>query len=272
MIHGKSCLIISATSDIGEGILVKFIENGVKSVFIHGRNKSHLEKLSLECSKHNIYCKAYECDLCDKEQIKQLKNQISTELNDNLDIFVFCAGSCGDMDPISFINMESDFSKVMQLNFSSCVDIFEFVIPYMSKNSSAVFITSTNTFVPLECGSAYCSSKCALKEYMLSKALELGERGIRVNTVAPGLVATKLHNPYFENQEELDTFFQKSSEEHPLGRIASIECVANSVMFLCSNLSSDITGTEMVIDCGETLAISQIKPDLNEEEEEEEEN
>lgn len=260
MLKEKTCFIISATSDIGEAIAYKFAKAGVSILYLHGRNQFHLEKISNECSKYGSKCFIFNCDLCESSQVCKMKNQISqTMSNDkiNLDIFVFCAGGLGDMDPISFLRIEQDFLKIFQLNFLSCVDLFDFLTPKFSSNSSAVFITSTNTFVPLECGSSYCTSKCAFKEFMKSKAIELGIKGIRVNSIAPGIVETKLHNQYFENKEELVNFFDKCKKEHPLGRIATCDGIANTAMFLCSDLACDITGSETVIDCGETLTIKE---------------
>lgn len=272
MMKNKSGFIISATSDIGEKIAIKFAQSGISTLYLHGRDKTHLTNIASECSKLGVKCSIFNYDLVDENQLQLMKDQLNNEiLNETkLDYFVFCAGCCGDMDPIAFLRMEEDFLKVMKLNFLSCVDLFEFLIPKFSDNSSSIFITSTNTFIPLECGSAYSCSKCALKEYMESKALELGSKGIRVNSIAPGLVATKLHNQYFESEEELQEFFDKCKNEHPLGRIATVDGIANAALFLCSDLSNDITGTETVIDCGETLAIRD-KPgsDSNSEYEEE---
>lgn len=257
MLKGKSCLIISATSDIGEAIAYKFAKSGVSSLYLHGRDKKNLEKITTECSKHVSECFSFNCDLCDSDQISKMKSDINQLINstNQIDTFIFCAGGLGDMDPISFLKIEQDFLRIMQLNFLSCVDLFEFITPKLSTNSSAVFITSTNTFIPLECGSSYCTSKSALKEFMKSKAIELGVKGIRVNSIAPGIVETKMHNQYFENKEEIEDFFEKCKKEHPLGRIATCEGIANAAMFLCSDLACDITGSEMVIDCGETLTI-----------------
>ncbi|OHT10713.1 oxidoreductase, short chain dehydrogenase/reductase family protein [Tritrichomonas foetus] len=275
MLKGKNCVIIGATSDIGEAISLKFSQLEANILLIHGRNQANLSKIENDIISNGVKCKSFSGDLCNSEQINQLKDKIEETIKNDqilIDIFVFCPGCCGEMDPVGFIRMETDFLRVMQLNFTSCVDLFESFIPFFSSQSSAVFITSTNTFIPMECGSAYCSSKAALKEYMKNKAIELGPKGIRVNTVAPGLVETKFHNQYFESKEDFNAFFEKAKNEHPLGRIATSNGVANSVMFLCSDLSSEITGTELVIDCGESLSIPKIKNEESEEEEEEESN
>lgn len=271
MLKGKSCLILSATSDIGEAIAYKFAKSGVSTLYLHGRNEKNLEKITDECAKYSPKCVPFICDLCNSDQISKMKDDINKIITSELDIFIFCSGGLGDMDPISFLKIEQDFLKVMQLNFLSCVDLFEFIIPKLSSNSSAVFITSTNTFIPLECGSSYCTSKSALKEFMKSKAVELGIKGTRVNSIAPGIVETKMHDQYFENKEEIDEFFEKCKKEHPLGRIATCEGIANTAMFLCSDLACDITGSETVIDCGETLTIRDKNGDDENEEEEDNE-
>ena len=123
----------------------------------------------------------------------------------------------------------------------------------MNKNGSIVFITSFNSFRPDGSYSAYCSSKAALTMFMKCAAIDLGKRGIRVNSVAPGLVDTPFHDKIFESKEQKEEVFQKTKSMNPNGRIPSADGIANAVLFLSSNLAEDITGHEQIVDCGGML-------------------
>lgn len=265
MLTGKTALIIGATADIGEAIVRKFADEKVGKLILHGRNTARLTQLA-KCFE-GIDVELITAELCNSTEFATLKAKLK-ELP-KIDIFVYTPGICGEMDPIGFLRF-NDFTNVVWINFTACVELFETCILRMQSGSVAVFITSTNSRDALTCGSAYCTTKCSLKMYMQSKALELGPRGIRVNTVAPGLVGTKFHKPYFEKEAEMQEFFEENVTGHALGRIATVDGVANSVVFLCSDKSEYITGTEMIVDCGASLILST-GSDSDEEEESDDE-
>ena len=250
MLSGKTALIIGATSDMGEGIANRFAAWGVAKMILHGRDKPHLKRLADDLRSKQIQITEIGADLLNTEEYRELKSSLR-EIG-NIDIFVYTPGYCGDMDPVGFINFDEDYLKVFHVNMMACAELFEICVQYMRDGAAAVFISSTNSRDALECGSAYCTTKCSMKTFMQEKALELGERGIRVNTVAPGLVDTKMHQAYFSDGE-LKEYIEQEMAAHPLGRIATVDGVANAVAFLCSERASDITGTEMVIDCGASL-------------------
>lgn len=264
MLEGKTALIIGATADIGEAIVRRFVSEKIEKLILHGRNKERLTQLSQ--GLEGIKVEIIPAELCNDSSCQNLKAKLR-ELP-KIDIFVYTPGTCGEMDPVGFIRFK-DFTNVIHINLTACFELFETCIPCMQAGSAAVFITSTNSRDALACGAAYCTTKCALKRYMQEKALCLGPRGIRVNTVAPGLVGTKFHKPYFEKEEEMEEFFEGNVTGHALKRIATVDGVANAVAFLCSDLSLDITGTEMVVDCGGSL-VPPHGDDSGEEEEEEE--
>jgi NAD(P)-dependent dehydrogenase (short-subunit alcohol dehydrogenase family) len=90
---------------------------------------------------------------------------------------------------------------------------------------------------------------------MLAKcaALDLCGRGIRVNSVAPGLIDTRFQSKFFSSPEEQTKQLTAIGEKLPLGRIPSTQGITNAILFLASDLAADITGTEQVVDCGHAI-------------------
>lgn len=262
MLKGKNAIIIGATSAIGENIAIEFSKSCVDKMILHGRNQKHLTQIISKCSSFAVTCTSVVGTLSNHADIDRIKKEIIQNASFSVDIFVYCPGTCGDMDPISFLNIKGDIEPVLQINLMACVQLVYSLIHLFSQTSSCLFITSINSFQPLECGTGYCTTKSGLKSFMKSLALELGPKGIRVNSIAPGLVNTKFHDQYFDTQEELQDFMEEQISEHPLNHLPSLECIANSAKFLCSELAADITGTELIIDCGFSLTLS-INPQSN---------
>jgi 3-oxoacyl-[acyl-carrier protein] reductase len=254
MLAGKTALIIGATSDLGHSISLKFADFGVSTFILHGRDLSHLTSLAAILQSRNLSVISLPCDLLSPSEFSTFVSELRRILIFPLDIFVYAPGICGEMDPIGFLRMDTDFQTVFRVNFTACVALFDLCAVHFSSKASAILITSTNSVGPIECGSAYCTTKSALREFMRRKAVELGGRGVRVNAVAPGFVATKMHDGYFESKEELEAFYVEKAKKTALGRMASAEGVAKTVAFLGSELARDMTGVEIVVDCGASLS------------------
>ncbi len=120
----------------------------------------------------------------------------------------------------------------------------------LRKGTSVVFTCSTAGVYRVSAGNAiYAAAKSGLDAFMKTAAIELGPRGIRVNSVNPGMVETPFINGGLFLTEQLET----EKLNYPLGRFAKPEEVALGVVFLLSNASSFITGTALKIDGGMTL-------------------
>lgn len=258
----KSAIIIGATSDIGEEMISRLMKYNISNLIITGRDSNHLEKIAQKYQGKSTKIHKIEVDLSKEKNILEFEQKYKPFSDIKIDYYLFCPGTCGAMDQVSYLQMKYDISKVININFLSAVTTFEAISP--SSHCSAVFVSSTNSFHPLECGTGYCTTKAALSEYSKLKAKELLNSGVRVNSIAPGLIATKFHDNYFESKEELTAFFQEHVKTTVLGRLVSIDGVANTIEFLFSDLSKDVTGTQFVIDCGETLF-----PDNEDDDEEE---
>lgn len=141
------------------------------------------------------------------------------------------------------------WNKVLNINLTGCIVGMKYVVPEMKKvgGGSIIHISSIAGLVALNYTNAYTASKGALRALAKASAVELAPDNIRVNSVHPGIIVTPMI------QEALDQGAQQMFEMGtPLPRLGKPEDIAYGVLFLASDESSFVTGTEMVIDGGWT--------------------
>jgi 2-deoxy-D-gluconate 3-dehydrogenase len=241
-LENKTILVTGASSGIGKAIAIECSKMGAK-VVITGRNEQRLQETygQLESAQH-AYIVA---DLTKKEDIETLVNQI-----DSLNGLVNCAGLTIPK-PFKFLQ-EEDIQEVMTVNFNAPLLLTQLLVKKkkLQKASSIVFISSiSGTKVSYIAGSIYSASKGAINGICKGLALELAPQQIRVNTVVPGMVETNIVSGGEVTQEQLEADKQK----YPLKRYGKPEEVACAVIYLLSDASSWVTGSNLLIDGGYTL-------------------
>ena len=241
-LENKTILVTGASSGIGKAIAIECSKMGAQ-VIITGRNKQRLqETYELLEGNHPAYIVA---DLSKKEDIGTLVNQI-----DCLNGLVNCAGLTIPK-PFKFLQ-EEDIQEVMTVNFNAPLLLTQQFIKKkkLQKTSSVVFISSiSGTKVSYIAGSIYSASKGAINGFCKGLALELAPQQIRVNTVVPGMVETNIISGGEIALEQLETDRQK----YPLKRYGRAEEVAYATIYLLSDASSWVTGSNLLIDGGYTL-------------------
>ena len=243
-LEGKCILVTGASSGIGRGIAVACAKMGAKIV-LSGRNEARLQETlaSLVGDRHIVLCGDLNFDETRKEIVDKMPA---------LNGVVHCAG-------ISQIQMAKfmDFSSlegIFQTNVFSPLMLNTLLLKKkkIQKNSSIIFISSISGVYRSQIGEGgYGATKAALAGYIKSLALELSAQGIRVNTIHPGVVETPLlevSNGTF-GEDELDALRQK----YPLKRFGKPEDIANCAVYLLSDASNWMTGSNILIDGGFTL-------------------
>jgi len=241
-LENKTILVTGASSGIGKAIAIECSKMGAK-VVITGRNEQRLQETyeQLEGAQP-AYIVA---DLTKKEDIETLINQIGS-----LNGLVNCAGLT-ITKPFKFLQ-EEDIQEVMTVNFNAPLLLTQLLIKKkkLQKTSSIVFISSiSGTKVSLIGNSIYSASKGAINGICKGLALELAPQQIRVNTVVPGMVETNIVSGGEIAEEQLEIDRQK----YPLKRYGKPEEVAYAVVYLLSDTSSWVTGSNLLIDGGYTL-------------------
>ena len=240
-LEGKTILVTGASSGIGQATAIECSKMGA-NVVITGRNIERLQETysQLEGEGHL----QIDADLNDENDIIKLVDQCPV-----LNGLVNNAGR-GKSKPVNFINME-DLQDVYQTNFFGVALLTKALLKKkkIAKGGSIVFTSSISSYMTAPGLCIYASSKAAVLAYMRTCAIELGVKGIRSNAILPGMVETKLINSGTYTDEDK----KNDLNLYPLGRYGSPEDIARAMVFLLSDASSWMTGTEMVIDGGRCL-------------------
>lgn len=241
-LNGKTILVTGASSGIGQETAVQCSKLGAK-VILTARDEVRLNvtKSQMEDGEHEIVV----ADLTHQDQIEKLADFV-----DDLDGVVLCAGK-GMISPFLFSAKEK-FDSVFQINFFAPVELLRQLVKMkkLKKESSVVFVSSVGGVFSFNVGiGVYGVSKAAINSMMKFCAKELATKKIRVNSVNPGRVETKLiHSGILsEEQQQLDM------EKYPLKRYGKPQDIAFGIIYLLSDASSWITGHSLVIDGGLTI-------------------
>jgi len=239
-LHNKKILVTGASSGIGKIIAEKLSEKGA-TLTITGRNE-----LRLRTTLENLNGESHQSLIADLTNSTEL--QSLAEKTDRLDGVVFCAGIVQYM-PVKHLNLSS-FDEIFDVNFKSQIALYQQLHSKkkISQHASLVFISSISAVSAVPATLAYATSKAAINSAVRVLASELSKLGVRVNSISPGLIETPLLENTFLNKE----VFEKNAVKYPLGP-GKCEDVANAVIFLLSDASRWITGTDLIVDGGYML-------------------
>ncbi len=236
----KNILITGATSGIGLDIAKSLYE---KFAFIN------LSRTMPKSSDQNKFLKSVKLNLQTNEQ--NIKDALIKLKDDGytFDGVVACAGM-QKISPITGIN-EKDLFEIFQLNLFANLFLLKNMlrIGIMSNGASVIFISSISSERPDSGIGAYSMSKAALDNFVKVAAIEFSNKGIRVNSIRPGLIKTKMTSNQVAYSDE---FLLSEKMKYKLGE-GKPEYVTKLVEFLLSNDSSWITGQNITIDGGRNL-------------------
>ncbi len=241
MLKGKTAIITGASRGIGKAIAIKYAEYGA---FV-GINYLSNDKQAIDTLKNvekaggdGILLKG---DISKPEQVEKIINDFLKK-TDNIDVLVNNAGIY-IRNKLNEITYEK-WNKVIETNLSSCFYLSKKVIQHMKENSCIIFISSQIAFRGTPHGLDYASTKAGMLGMMRSLALEFSDKKIRVNAIAPGIIDTDIISNYTREMK------QKRAQEIPLKRIGTPEDIANTCLFLASDMSSYITGETINVNGG----------------------
>lgn len=187
---------------------------------------------------------AVKADLTNADELKALVDQIP-----EIDGFV-CNAGVMKLVLTQFIT-EEELTRIQSINLNAPILLTKALLKKkkIRKGGSIVFTASAAGVYRVSMGNAiYATTKCGIDAFMRTVALEYGPKGIRCNSVNPGMVETALIGSFTEEQKE------KEMQNYPLRRFAQPEDIAQGIAFLLSDASSFVTGTALKIDGGMTLS------------------
>ena len=241
-LEGKTILVTGASSGIGRGVAVCCSKMGA-TVIINGRNEQRLKE-TLSLMEGNVHSVAVG-DLTINNVLGPLVNSLP-----KLDGVVHCAGL--GQRVLAKLATEHDVDSVMNINFRGPVLLQTELLQQkkINKNASIVFMASIASWSPSIGNSFYSASKGAIISYANCLSLELAHRGIRVNCISPAMVWTDLILKDGISEEKL----KEDESKYPLKRYGKPEDIANLVIYMLSDASSWMTGSNVAITGGGKLS------------------
>ncbi len=241
----KLILVTGASSGIGKQCALTCFELGAK-VIITGRNEKRLNEIKnlLGISKEQ----AFFLDLTEYDKVNNTVEEVNQRYG-KLDGIIHSAGVSTTL-PLKLSNPEK-LNELFNINVASAFNLTKTAVSkkYFNSSGSIIFISSVMGVVGEVGKTIYSTTKGALIAGAKSMSLELAKRGIRVNTVSPGVVESPMSANAFYSRSQEST--DKIIELHPLG-LGKPEDVSYLCTFLLSDASRWITGTNIVIDGGYT--------------------
>ena len=245
LLENKNVIITGGSRGIGKAIAKKFAQNGANLAITCIKMSDEALDLVKNLESLGVKAKAYESDASDFESAINLAENVFNDFG-SIDVLVNNAGIT--KDNLLLRMSEDDFNDVMKVNMNSVFNNTKAVLRQMlkQKNGSIINLSSVVGVKGNAGQSNYSSSKAAIIGFTKSVALELGSRNIRCNAIAPGFIETKMTKALQQDQ------INEWAESIPLKRSGKPEDVANTTLFLASDMSSYITGQVMNV-CGGML-------------------
>tara|TARA_X000000368_G_C22897672_1_gene652595 strand:+ start:164 stop:910 length:747 start_codon:yes stop_codon:yes gene_type:complete len=245
LLQGKTAIITGATRGIGKGVALKLAEQGANIAFTYVSSEEKALALENELQAFGVKAKAYKSDASLMKDAEELIKDV-LENFESIDVLVNNAGIT--KDNLLMRMSEEDFNRVLEVNLKSIFNMTKAVQRTMLKQRSGSIVNMTSVVgVKGNAGqSNYAASKAGVIGFTKSIALELGSRNIRCNAIAPGFIETEMTEKL---GEEVITNWRNSI---PLKRGGTPEDVANTTLFLASDLSAYITGQTLHV-CGGML-------------------
>lgn len=237
-LEGKTILVTGASSGIGRGIAIACSKMGAV-VILNGRDTIKLDATlaQLEAGEHKIV----PADLTNSEYVSRMIAELPT-----LDGIVHCAGI--GQRVLCKVATEKEVDSVMDANFKAPVLLQTELMKHkkINKGASVVFIASISTWSPSIGNAFYSASKAAIVSYANCLALELAPRKVRVNCISPAMVWTDLIVQEGVDEDQLKADEQK----YPLKRYGTPEDIANLAIYMLSDASTWMTGSNVKISGG----------------------
>ena len=246
-IKGKTAVITGASQGIGKEIAFFLAEKGAKVALI-SRNNEKLQSIVHDLNEAGHESMAISQDLKEIEKLQNTMDEIFSYFG-SIDILINNAG-INITDPVENIT-ENDWDNILDLNLKSVFFCCQAAGYYLKKSVNGKVITMSSQMAKVGYYNrvAYCSSKGGVTQLTKSLAIEWAKEKINVNAIAPTFIETPMTKPMFENKE----FKEDILSRIPLGRLATVQDLLGTVLFLSSSSSNMITGQTIYVDGGWTV-------------------
>ena len=243
LLEGKTAIITGGSRGIGKSIVEIFAKHGANVAFTYNSSAESAKAIAAEVSKEGVKVKCYKSDASNFDNAQNLAAAVHKEFG-SIDILINNAGIT--KDNLLMRMGEEDFDRVIEVNLKSVFNMTKAVQRVMLKQRKGSIINMSSVIgLKGNAGqSNYAASKAGVIGFTKSMAIELGSRNIRSNAIAPGFIVTEMTENLGEET------IKKYYENIPLKRGGTPEEVANTCVFLASDMSAYITGQVLNVDGG----------------------
>ena len=243
LLDGKVAIVTGASRGIGEAIALKMAAHGAHIAFSYVSSDEKAKALEDKLKTFGVNAKAYKSNAGIFEECEAMVNDVLKEFT-TIDVCVNNAGI--SKDNLLLRMTQEQWDEVMMINLKSVFNMTKQVIkPMMKARKGSIINMSSIIGMRGNAGQAsYAASKAGIIGFTKSMAHELGSRNIRCNAIAPGFVETDMTH-YLKEGEASKEFLKKI----PLGRFATAAEIADSTLYLASDMSSYVTG-QVISVCG----------------------
>ncbi|MBR3123471.1 MAG: 3-oxoacyl-[Prevotella sp.] len=240
LLQGKTALITGAARGIGKAIALKFAAEGANVAFTDLEVNQETEQ---EIAALGVKAKSYASNAADFKQTEEVVNAVKEEFG-SIDILVTNAGIT--KDGLMLRMTEEQWDAVINVNLKSAFNFIHACVPIMMRQREGSIINMASVVgVHGNVGqSNYAASKAGMIALAKSVAQEMGPKGIRANAIAPGFIDTAM------TQALSDEVRKAWCEKIPLRRGGTVEDIANTAVYLASDLSSYVSGQVIQVDGG----------------------
>lgn len=240
-LNGKIVIVVGAAApgNMGQGVARRFAQAGAK-VVVAGRHKEALEPLAAE-----IGGVAHLCDFEKKSDIDSLVEETQQRFG-RVDVGINCTG-WGLLRPFDETS-EEELQKMMDLQFKGPFQFMQALVKAMSKGGSIIMISSATATIMLEQHAAYMGTKAGIDHVVRCVANEYGSKGIRANSISPGVTNT----PMAGDSLKVPAILRAFEDCYPLGRIGTVDDVAAAALWLAGD-DCFMTGQNLQVNGGLTL-------------------
>jgi glucose 1-dehydrogenase len=246
LLTGKVALITGASSGIGQGVAKTFAAEGARVVIDYVGHPEGADQTLEMVRQAGGEGMTYQADITNLADGRKMIDAAYEKFG-SVDVLVNNAG----MEKKAFFTdvTEDDYDKVLAVNLKAPFFLTQYFVARLmgaKKPGSVINMSSVHEDMVFPTFSTYCVTKGGLRMLMRDLAVELGPHNITVNNIAPGAIETPINKNLMENKAEMAGLLQNI----PLGRMGSVDDVANLAAFLASDKASYITGSTYVVDGG----------------------
>jgi NAD(P)-dependent dehydrogenase (short-subunit alcohol dehydrogenase family) len=241
---GKVAVITGGSSGIGLATARQFVDQGAY-VFITGRRQSELDAAAAQIGRCVTPVAGDVTNLADLDRLYEIVKREKGRI----DVLFANAGVSTPRAPLGEIR-EEDFDKIFSINVKALLFTVQKALPLITDGGSILLNASIVASKGLPTTSVYSASKAAVRSFARTWTMDLKARKIRVNAISPGPTDTPLLSPAGQSDEQTRQRKDMFAASVPLGRLGLADEIAKAAVFLASDDSSFMTGSELFVDGG----------------------